>query len=54
MTSQGPCRSSAENKPINGFQGPLHLAEVQDRAANSGPMSLLVGVQGEAQLLQPA
>src|SRR5580658_7267640 len=27
VTYQGPCRPSPENKPINGFQGPLPLAE---------------------------
>src|ERR1700689_2671071 len=43
VTYQRPCWPSPENKPINGFQGPLPLAEVEDWAAKSGPMSLLVG-----------
>jgi hypothetical protein len=30
VTSQGPGRPSPENKPINGFQGPLPLAEFQE------------------------
>src|SRR5580658_4176978 len=29
-TPKRPCRPSPENKPINGFQGPLPLAEVQE------------------------
>jgi hypothetical protein len=29
VTFQGPCRPSPENKPINGFQGPLPLAGIQ-------------------------
>src|SRR3984957_19907844 len=29
-TYQRPCRPSPENKPINGFQGPLPLAEFQE------------------------
>src|ERR1700722_20480766 len=29
-TWQRPCRPSPENKPINGFQGPLPLAEFQE------------------------
>src|SRR6202167_6580947 len=29
-TSQGPCKPSPETKPINGFQGPLPLAEFQE------------------------
>ena len=43
-TLKGHGRPSLENKPINGFQGPLPLAEVEDWAAKSGPMSLLVGL----------
>src|ERR1700722_8353726 len=36
-TWQRPCRPSPENKPINGFQGPLPLAEVPGgRASWSG------------------
>src|ERR1700733_13683881 len=30
VTVQRPCRPSPENKPINGFQGPLPLAEFQE------------------------
>ena len=36
MTFQGPCWPSPENKPINGFQGPLPLAEVQEAEPPGG------------------
>jgi hypothetical protein len=29
VTYQGPCRPSPENKPINGFEGPLPFAGIQ-------------------------
>jgi len=29
LTWQGPCRPSPENKPINGFEGPLPFAGIQ-------------------------
>jgi hypothetical protein len=45
VTSRGPCRPSPENKPINGFEGPLPFAEVQEaeppgRGPGAKPRSL--------------